>query len=87
MKWADENKEPAKENPNAGEPFGLPPGTVRSIISLAVIISSVVFAGFVTWKTGVVTEWFIGELGIITAYYFGTRNAQNITEILRSKKD
>jgi hypothetical protein len=73
-------------NPNANEPFGWAPGTVRAIISIVVIISSVIFAGYEVWQTHSVPDWFIGELGVITAYYFGTRNAQNIMEVLKSKK-
>lgn len=55
---------------NSGEPFGLPAGTVRGLITIA-ITGLVIFS----FATNQVTETLLAFAGPYLGYYFATRQA------------
>ena len=54
---------------NEDEPLGLPEGSVRALIALALVITMCAIAGV----TGEIPEEILGIVGIIIGFYFGTR--------------
>lgn len=67
--------------PQLAEPLGLPRGSVRSIISLAVILVAAAIAGFLLAEDPssdlaklTVGGW-LTALGNVIGFYFGTRTA------------
>lgn len=52
-------------------PLGLPKGSVRAIIALAVVIGSLVYFG--VYKE--LPQAVAGVLGVVIGYYFGSRTA------------
>ncbi len=63
-------------------PLGLPRGTVRSLMSLGVVLAAAGIAGFLLAEdpgsdltTMVVGGW-LTALGNVIGFYFGTRTAQ-----------
>ncbi len=63
----------------AGEPLGLPRGSVRSLMSLGVVLAAGAIAGFLIVEdsssdltTMVVGGW-IAALGNVIGFYFGAR--------------
>lgn len=57
------------ENPNAREPFGLPPGTVRGLLALIALLGS---SAAVLLERGV-PEWYIAIVGMAAGSYFAIR--------------
>ena len=54
---------------NEDEPLGLPQGSVRALIALALVITLCVVAGV----TGSTPKEILGMVGIVIGYYFGAR--------------
>jgi len=56
-------------------PLGLPEGSVRAILAIVVIVSTLVYV--------LIYKQFIGELttlaGLVLGYYFGSRQLKNTT--------
>ena len=65
-----------------GEPLGLPPGSVRSLLSLGVVLAAAGIAGFLLAHdpssdlTKLVVGGWLTALGNVIGFYFGTRSAQ-----------
>jgi uncharacterized membrane protein len=54
---------------NEEEPLGLPKGSVRALIALALVITLCVVAGV----TGNIPKELLGMVGIVIGYYFTMR--------------
>lgn len=61
---------------DSGEPFGLPKGTIRGVITLAITATFIqqVLVGAIT------PEVFIGIAGTVIGSYFVTRNAEPLAQ-------
>ena len=63
-----------------GEPLGLPRGSVRSLMSLGVVLAAGAIAGFLLAEdassdlTKVVVGGWIAALGNVIGFYFGVRS-------------
>ncbi len=64
----------------ADEPLGLPKGSVRSLMSLGVVVTAGAIAGFLLAQdsssdlTKIVVGGWIAALGNVIGFYFGTRS-------------
>ena len=64
------------------EPLGLPRGSVRSLLSLGVVLGAFAIAGFLLVQdassdlTKVVVGGWIAALGNVIGFYFGVRSAK-----------
>ncbi len=64
------------------EPLGLPRGSVRSIMSLAVLLAGAAIAGFLLVEdsasdlTKVVVGGWVAALGNVIGFYFGVRDGK-----------
>ena len=64
------------------EPLGLPKGSVRSLMSLAVVLTAGAIAGFLLASdsgsdlTKVVVGGWVAALGNVIGFYFGTRSGK-----------
>jgi uncharacterized membrane protein YebE (DUF533 family) len=64
------------------EPLGLPKGSVRSLMSLSVVLAAGAIAGFLLAEdssadlTKMVVGGWIAALGNVIGFYFGTRTAE-----------
>jgi len=94
MRWKMEGKDvyrlratpagvPADEGPVKGDtPLGLPPGSVRSLLSLGVVLGAFAIAGFLLVEdtssdlTKVVVGGWIAALGNVIGFYFGVRSGK-----------
>jgi len=67
---------------HAGEPLGLPKGSVRSLMSLGVVLAAGAMAGFVLAQdssadlTKMVVGGWIAALGNVIGFYFGARSGK-----------
>lgn len=65
------------------EPLGLPRGSVRSVMSLAVVLAAGAIAGYLLVEdasadlTKVVVGGWIAALGNVIGFYFGARSAES----------
>ncbi len=63
----------------AGEPLGLPRGSVRSLMSLGVVLAAGAIAGFLLVQdssadlTKIVVGGWIAALGNVIGFYYGAR--------------
>ena len=62
---------------NQSEPFGLPRGTVRAIITLLIIIGSLVFMII----RGEIPAGLVSILSVVATFYFVSREKQSATEV------
>ena len=67
--------------PGNEEPLGLPRGSVRSLMSLGVVVGAAAIAGFLLAQdsssdlTKVVVGGWVTALGNVIGFYFGTRSS------------
>ena len=67
---------------NGEEPLGLPRGSVRSVMSLAVVLAAGGIAGYLLVQdasadlTKVVVGGWIAALGNVIGFYFGARSVE-----------
>ena len=59
------------ENEKLNEPLGLPRGSVRAILAVAVVSGTM----FIHFWTGEVPDWLISAFGTAFGFYFGSRSA------------
>jgi len=60
-------------NPKKNEPLGLPRGTVRAILTFAIVGGTLI----IYVVKGDVPDWLISAFGTAFGFYFGTRGAQS----------
>jgi hypothetical protein len=67
---------------NGGEPLGLPKGSVRSLMSLGVVVVAGAIAAFLLVEdassdlTKIVVGGWIAALGNVIGFYFGARTGE-----------
>jgi hypothetical protein len=72
----------ANADADAQEPLGLPKGSVRSLMSLGVVLAAGMIAGFLLVEdtdgdlTKMVVGGWIAALGNVIGFYFGARGGQ-----------
>jgi hypothetical protein len=71
-----------EETTGADEPLGLPKGSVRSLLSLGVVLGAFAIAAYLLVEdassdlTKVVIGGWIAALGNVIGFYFGVRSAR-----------
>lgn len=59
---------------NSSEPLGLPRGSVRAILALAIVGSTIVFNGIAMVTGGTPDATTVGLAGMVVGYYFAKRD-------------